>query len=143
DPVVAAIERKIIEHDIARGNPEVGLDADESFGDILADKVDFGLAFRLRVGKEDGIEAAGLVRLYERKIDRFWRPAAGFEPLIEQTEVLGSPLRLIDIGKSRQPRRRVERNCIAAWLDNKNCRSVLDRQAVGAVRAGANDLAPI
>ena len=55
DSIVSAIERKIVEHDVSRGNPKGGLDSEKPIGDILADEVDLGLALRLGDGEELGV----------------------------------------------------------------------------------------
>ena len=56
DAIVAAIHRKIVEQDVAGRNSEGGLRTDKGVHDIVADKIELDMAFRLRIGEEKHIE---------------------------------------------------------------------------------------
>jgi len=70
DPVVPAIERKIVEHYVSCRDPEGGLDADQTVDHVLTNEIYFGVAFRLRVGEQHDVKVPRLVCPDEPKIDR-------------------------------------------------------------------------
>jgi hypothetical protein len=62
DPVVPAIKRKVVEHNVSCRNPEGSLDIDQPIDDVVTNEVDFGVAFRLRIGEEHDVKALRLAQ---------------------------------------------------------------------------------
>ena len=61
DRVRARIEREFVEHDVARREAELGVDAGQRLNQVLANEVDFGARLRLRIGDKHDVERLGLV----------------------------------------------------------------------------------
>jgi hypothetical protein len=76
NPVVAPIERKIIEHDVSRGDPEGSLDASETAHNIIANEIDLGVALGLGICKDYGIKPPWLFCSDQREIDGFGQRGA-------------------------------------------------------------------
>src|ERR1700747_1244487 len=103
NPVVASIERKIIEHDVSRGDPEGSLDAIETANDVIADEIDLGMTLWLGICKEHRIKAPRPLCPDQCKIDGFGKRPCWRETRIEEVEAGRSSLWLMDVGETRQP----------------------------------------
>jgi hypothetical protein len=100
----------------------------------------FLFAWRVYAGCFD---PAAIISFHEPEIDRRRQWSGRRQTRIAQIETSGRAVRLMDEGKTRQPRRRIERDGVARGLDDENRHSILDRQAVASIGPGANDLATI
>ena len=70
DGVEARIERQVVEHDVAGGQPELGAGPRQRLDQVLADEIDLGLVLGLRIGHHDDIERLRLVLPSKREIER-------------------------------------------------------------------------
>src|SRR5437016_3911102 len=119
NPVVAPVERKIIEHDVFRGDPEGSLDASETAHNIIANEIDLGVALGLGIGKRARGQSTLAPLPDQREIDGFGQRPGWRGTRIEDVEVSWSALRLMDVGETRQPCFLVERHRIITRLDDK------------------------
>ena len=70
DRIVAAVERKVVEHHVAGGEAEFRRRSGQRLDHVLADEIDFRLRFGLRIGEQHHLEFLRLVLTAQRKIER-------------------------------------------------------------------------
>jgi hypothetical protein len=115
DAVEPRVERQVVEHDVAGGDAESGrMIADQAGHHIVADEVDFGRAFRLRIGEEEHIEFLRLIGFLQCEVNRVRQRAAGIDAAIAQLQALRRACGLVNVVEARQ-HLLVDRHRIAGW----------------------------
>ncbi len=143
DRVRARIEREVVEHDVARGEAELGVDAGQSLDQVLADEVDFRSGLRLWIGHQDNVERLRLVLTTQREVDgRGQRPGRG-QALEGQVELRRRTLGLMMAVEARQIGERLDWRHEARRLDDEDGRLLRQRQRIAAVGAGDGDIAAV
>ena len=143
DRVRTRIERKVVEHDVARGQAELGVDAGQRLDQVLADEVDFRAGLRLRIGHHHDVERMSLLLAAQREIDRRRQRPGRRQALEGQVEFGRRALGLVMAVEARQIGERLDRRHEARRLDDENRRFFRQRQRVTAVRPGDGDVAAI
>ena len=103
DRVEARIEREVVEHDVAGGEPEFRVDAGERLDQVLADEIDLRLGLGLRIGHHHDLERLRLVLAFEREIERGRHRSGRREALEDEVERGGRAVRLMMAVEARQP----------------------------------------
>ena len=143
DAVEPRIERQIVEHDVAAGDAESGrMIADQARDHIVADEVDFGGAFRLRIGEEEHIEFLRLVDFLQCEVHRVRQRAGGIDAAIAQLQALRRARGLVNVVEARQ-HLLVDRHRIAGGLDHEDDAFFIDRQRVAPGGIGLDDFAAV
>ncbi len=142
DAVEPIVIGQVVEHQVAMGDAERGLDPGGGDDDIVADVADLGDGFRLRVGEQQGVERRRLVLLAQREVDRGgqrtgWRDAG--KPLPQ----IGRALRHVQVGEAGELSRRVNRSHVAGGLDDEHAIPSADGYGVAPIRIGLHDVAPV
>ena len=143
DRVRTRIEREIVEHDVAGGEAELGVDAGQSLDQILADEVDFRAGLRLRIGHQHDVERLSLVLTAKREIDRRGQRPGRRQALEAQIELGRRALGLMVAVEARQIGERLDRRHEARRLDDEDRRLLRQRQRVAAVGPGDGDVAAV
>ena len=143
DRVRARIEREIVEHDVAGGEAEFGVDAGQSLDQVLADEVDFSAGLRLRIGHQHDVERLGLVLAAKRKIDRRRQWPGRRQTLEGQVELGRRAFGIVMAIEARQVGERLDRRHEACRLDDEDRRLIRQRQRVAAVGPGDGDVAAV
>ena len=143
DRVRARIERQVVEHDVAGGEAEPGVDARQRLDQVLANEIDFRPGLGLRIGHQHDVERLGLLLAAKREIDRGRQGPGRRETFEGQVQLRRRALGLMMAVEAGQIGLRLERRHEACGLDDEDCRLVRQRQRVAAVRAGDRDLAAV
>ena len=143
DRIIARVEREVVEHDVARGEAELGVDAGQRLDRVLADEIDFGVRLGLRVGDEDDVERPLLDLGMKREIDRGRQWPGRREALECEVELSRRALGLMMAIEARQIGQRIDRRHEAGGLQDEDRRLVRERQPVAPVGAGDRDVAAV
>ena len=143
DRIRARIEREIVEHDVAGGEAELGVDAGQSLDQVLADEVDFRAGLGLRIGHQHDVERLRLILAAKREIDRRRQRPGRRQALEGQVELGRRAFGLMMAVEARQIGQRLDRRHEARGLDDEDRRLLRQRQRVASVRAGDGDVAAV
>ena len=125
------------------GDAESGrMIADQAGHHIVADEVDFGRAFRLRIGEDEHIEFLRLVGFLQCEVHRVRQRAGGFDAAIAQLQALRRARGLVNVVEARQ-HLLVDRHRIAGGLDHEDDAFFIDRQRVAPGGIGLDDVAAV
>ena len=143
DRVRTRIEREVVEHDVASGEAELGVDAGERLDQILADEVHLSAGFRLRIGHQHDVERLWLILATQREIDGRRQWPGRRQALESEVELSRRALGLMMTIEARQIGERLDRRHEARRLDDEDRRFIRQRQRVTAVRPGDRDVAAV
>jgi hypothetical protein len=139
--VVAIVEREVVEHDIAGRDAKGRAAANQRVHHIGADEIDRGRALRMRIGEQQDVEPARLVRLRQCEIDRAGQRTGRVDAAKAQPR--RRAVGLMNVIEARQHRAAIDGQRVAGRLDHENDRLIIHRQRVTAVAIGPSDIAPV
>ena len=143
DPVVAVVEREIVEHDVAQREAELRLRARQRLDDVLADIVDLDIRLRLRIGEQHDLEGVRLLLAFSAKSTEAGRGPVGAMPANSRLSEAGEPAGLMQAIEARQVGHGVERRHEARRLDDEDRSLVGQRQNVAALGIRRRDLSAV
>ena len=101
DAVRAAVEREIVEQDVARGHAEGGFRPQDARHRRIADMAEFHRALGLRIGEQDHLEGIRFRLARQREIDGGGKRPRRVDAPIAQPQFGGRPLRLVEVAEAR------------------------------------------
>ena len=137
DAVVAREHGQVVGENVAHGHAEGGTGADEFAHHAIADVVEFRVGLRLRVGKQDGLEAGRLLLSMQGEVDALGQRAGGFDAGIAKPG--GRPFRAVQVVEARQAVG-VQGRHVAGRLGDEHDAVAIHLELVGALVVREHDL---